>query len=121
MNEPIEDGEIRIYRFYQEYSGKPYYIYKEGDREFHIPLIGKERGVDDGGEYVLYKFSTKERYAKVLDCALKKFTDLEVNLEVYYYPSDTRIKVNHYAKRERQGKTEIYEKKGKIYSYKRVK
>ena len=121
VNEPIEDGEIRIYRFYQEYSGKPYYIYKEGDREFHIPLAHKEKGTDDGGEYVLYKFSTKERYAKVLDCALKKFTDLEVNLEVYYYPSDTRIKVNHYAKRERQGKTEIYEKNGKIYSYKRVK
>jgi len=121
VNAPIEDGEIRIYRFYQEYSGKPYYIYKEGYREFHIPLVGKEKGTDDGGEYVLYKFSTKERYAKVLDCALKKFTDLEVNLDVYYYPSDTRIKVNHYAKRVRQGKTEIYEKYGKIYSYKRVK
>ncbi len=115
-----EQGEIKTYRFYQDYLGKPYFVYLDNDREFKVSLVSSKRGKDDVGEYILYHFATEEEYAKVLDCALDKFTYLTVELDAYYYVADAHLVINHRAIRTRTGVETVYEHSGKIYSYKNL-
>ena len=65
VNAPADVDEIKVYRFYQDALGNPYYIQQinNGERSFQVPLAGKDGGEDENGKYVLYRFSSKERYA----------------------------------------------------------
>ncbi len=113
-------GEIFSYKFYQDYLGRPYYIHTdvESERAFRIPLESKIMSSDEVGDYVLYTFYGEERFAKILDAAMDKHSELTVKLEIKYYKKDSHIVVSHYAKKVRVGKVTEYERSGKVYSFK---
>lgn len=119
----IEDDEdiIKSYKFYQDYLGKPYFVFTEGDKSIHVPLQSTAKGSDKVGKYVLYTFYANERYAKILDCAFDNYTDLEVTAYVYYYTADSHISVTHKAVKTRKGTAQVvYDAEGVIYSYKNI-
>ncbi|MBP5307658.1 MAG: hypothetical protein J6Z34_00795 [Clostridia bacterium] len=114
-----EFKEIKNYRFYQSFIGKPYLVYSfDGVKEgyFDLKLVSVEK--DDN--CILYKFHGEKTYAKIADRLRKVFTYVVSEVEVYYYPEDGHISVNHHALKRRDGKEFSYDYSGKIYSYKKL-
>lgn len=117
-NPPIEENEQRTLRFYQDYSFTPYYVFFDEGKEFKIKLVDTEGGEDEIGEYLKYTFSAKEKYAKILDCALDRFTYLDITATVKYYKKDARIIVDQSIIINRPKGEEKYNFVGKTYTYK---
>ena len=111
-----EYKEIKTYRFYQSYLGKPYLLYSfDGVKEFRVPLVSEK---EEGG-YTVYNFHGESKYAKIVDRWRDKFTYVVCDVEVFYY-SDGHIVVGHRAVKQRDGKETVYDYSGKIYSYRRL-
>lgn len=116
-----ETGEIRNYRFYQSYTGRPYVLYSFGTGEtFRVYLESTESGHDENGLFTVYKFSGSHVYGKILDKLRDKNTVVNTQISVKYYVHDAHIVVDHTAKKERAGVVENYGYSGKIYSYKNL-
>ena len=115
-NESPEIGEIKNYRFYQDYLGRPYFIF--GFDEENVLKVGMVSRKAEG-DTVVYKFHAEKTYAKIVDkYILNKYTTVTVDMEVVYYVSDAHVVVNHHAERTRDGVITTYSYEGKIYSYK---
>ncbi len=119
LNTPAETNEITNYRFYANYIGTPYYLYSlNGSKEIYVPLISKENGSDETGEYVVYNFYGEESYAKLVDQLKDKYTTVTCRLSVYYYTETSAIKIDHHGEKKRAEKVETYSYSGKFYHYK---
>lgn len=123
----LEEGEIRNFRFYQSYLGKPYFIYhdEKSNKDFDVGLAGKKRGSDELGEYIDYFFRSEVQYAKLLDCAMKRYSDIKIEVNVRYYEADAHIVVDSYFQKIYNGNEEhgnSYERRfnGKVYAYREI-
>ena len=108
-------------RFYQGYSGKPYFLYSFGDgKEFKVVMRSQEKGEDEIGKFTLYVFEGGMRYAKLLDGLRDRYTEVSARAAVKYYGEDSHISVSFSAEKHRGGETDKIEFEDKIYSYKTV-
>ena len=117
-NGEITDSEPRTFRFYQDYGFSPYFVYVHQTKEFKVPLVSEVKGSDSIGEYVEYKFSLNEKYAKILDCALDRFTYIVVDTTVKHYKKDGRIVVSQTVKKNRLEESLEQSFENKVYTYK---
>lgn len=108
-------------RFYQGYSGKPYFLYSFGDgKEFKVRLRSSEKGEDEIGQFTLYVFEGGARYAKLLDGIRDRYTEVSARAEIKYYLADSHISVSFASKKTRGGETDEINFENKIYSFKTV-
>lgn len=85
-----EDDYLRSYRFYQDYLGKPYYIYEYDNVEYKVRLADKRKE----GNATVYVFSLDTQHKKLLDYLFNRTVTVTVRTEVRYY-DDGHILVTH--------------------------